>query len=278
MAGQFEVVTEEFRAILGPDPKLVKVATGFAFSEGACYVPDGDYFVWSDIPNDRIWRWSERDGATIYREPTGNANGNTVDHQGRLLSCETSGRRVTVTEPQGQTWTLVDQYQGKRLTSPNDIVVKSDETIWFTDPDYGALVPFGHGQAAEQARNRVYRFDPRTGYLEAVVESMDKPNGLAFSPDESILYVGDSGHTHAEDGPHLVMAFDVVDDRHLTNGRVFAVVEPHVPDGMRVDVNGNLFVTAGDGVQVFDPNGRRAPCVRRSMRQTDEVAQISRVA
>ena len=108
-------------------------ASGFAFTEGACYVPTGDFFVWSDIPNNRIWRWSERTGLAIFREPTGNANGNTVDHQGRLLSCETSGRKVTVTEPDGRTWTLVDQYQGRRLTSPNDIVVKSDGTVWFTD-------------------------------------------------------------------------------------------------------------------------------------------------
>lgn len=255
MAGSFEILSDAFREILGPDPALIEVASGMAFSEGACYVPAGGFFIWSDIPNNRIWRWSARDGLAIFREPTGNANGNTVDHAGRVLSCETSGRKVTVTEPTGQTWTLVDQYAGKRLTSPNDIVVKSDGTVWFTDPDYGTLVDFGHHEPPEQARNRVYRFDPRTGYLEAVVEEMDKPNGLAFSPDESILYVGDTGRTHGEERNHHLLAFDVVDGRHLTNARVFAVVDPHVPDGFRVDVRGNLYVTAGDGVQVFSPAG-----------------------
>ncbi|MCC6629798.1 MAG: SMP-30/gluconolactonase/LRE family protein [Chloroflexi bacterium] len=257
MAGNFDVVSDELRAILGPNPELLQVASGFAFTEGACYLPIGDFFVWSDIPNNRIWRWSERDGLVIFREPTGHANGNTVDRQGRLLSCETSGRKVTVTEPDGRTWTLVDRYLGRQLTSPNDIVVKSDGSIWFTDPDYGALVEFGHHQPVEQARNRVYRFDPATSQFDGVVETMDKPNGLAFSPDESVLYVSDSGRTHGEDRNHHVMAFDVVGGRRLARPRVLAEVAVHVPDGLRVDAAGNIYVTAGDGVQVFDPTGRR---------------------
>jgi gluconolactonase len=257
MAGSCEILSDEFRAILGPSPELIEVASGMAFCEGTCYVPNGDFFIWSDIPNNRIMRWSERDGVAIFREPSGNANGNTVDRRGRVLSCETSGRKVTVTEPTGETWTLVDSYQGKRLTSPNDIIVKSDGSIWFTDPDYGALHEhIGHAQPPEQERNRVYRFDPMTRELEAVVEEHDKPNGLAFSPDESRLYIGDTGRTHGEERNHHVMVFDVIDGRRLANGRLFAVVDPWVPDGMRVDTNGNLYVAAGDGVQVFDPAGR----------------------
>ncbi|MFW6195367.1 MAG: SMP-30/gluconolactonase/LRE family protein, partial [Chloroflexota bacterium] len=152
--------------------------------------------------------------------------------------------------------TLVDSYQGRPLTSPNDVVVKSDGSIWFTDPDYGSLVQDqGHGQAPEQDRNRVYRLDVSTGELEAVADDFDKPNGLAFSPDESRLYIGDSGRTHGEDRPHHVRAFDVVDGRKLSGGSVLCEVTPHVPDGMRVDREGNLFVTAGDGVQVFNSSG-----------------------
>jgi gluconolactonase len=257
MAGRFEILSDEFRAILGPNPELIEVASGMAFCEGACYVPWGDFFIWSDIPNNRILRWSEREGVGIFREPSGHANGNTVDRAGRVLSCETSGRRVTVTEPDGRTWTLVDAYQGKPLTSPNDIVVKSDGTVWFTDPDYGTLeTHIGHGQPPAQERNRVYRFDPTTGHLEAVAEDFDKPNGLAFSPDESRLYISDSGRTHGEERNHHVRVFDVVDGRRLASGRLFAVIDPWVPDGMRVDEQGNLYVTAGDGVQVFAPDGR----------------------
>lgn len=256
MAGAFEVYSDAFRRILGPNPELIEVATGMAFSEGTCYVPAGDFWIWSDIPNDRIHRWSARKGVGVFRQGTGKANGNTVDGAGRVLSCETSGRRVSVTEPDGRVWTLVERYTGRRLTSPNDIVVKSDGSIWFTDPDYGAIDPgVGHGEPPEQERNRVYRFEPATGALEAVGDDFDKPNGLAFSPDERTLYISDSGRTHGEERPHHVRAFDVIDGRRLSGGRLFAVIDPWVPDGMRVDVDGNLYVTAGDGVQVFAPSG-----------------------
>jgi len=151
--------------------------------------------------------------------------------------------------------TLIDRYRGGRLTSPNDVVVKSDGTVWFSDPDYGALHPeLGHGQQPEQDRNRVYRLVPETGEVTIASEDFDKPNGLAFSPDESILYIGDSGRTHGEFRAHRIMAFDVNGDQ-LENPREFAVVDPWVPDGMRVDVDGNLFASAGDGIQCFSPDG-----------------------
>jgi gluconolactonase len=211
---------------------------------------------WSDIPNNRIMRWSEKGGVSVYRQPCGNTNGHTTDLEGRLLSCETSGRRVSRTEHDGTVVTLADRYHGRRLTSPNDVVVKSDGSVWFTDPDYGFLHPeLGHGDKPEQPRNRLYRVVPETGELTAVCEDFDKPNGLAFSPDESVLYVGDSGRTHGEFRPHRVMAFDVKSST-LENPRVFAEdIGPWVPDGMRVDVDGNLYVTAGDGVQCFGPSG-----------------------
>lgn len=256
MARDFEIRSDTLRRILGPDPELIEIGSGMAFAEGTCYVPNGDYFIWSDIPNDRMMRWSERDGLSVFRQGSGNSNGNTVDRQGRILTCETSGRRVSITEQDGSVRTLVDTYDGKPLTSPNDIVVKSDGAVWFTDPDYGYLEKhLGHGQPPAQERNRVYRYDPSNGTLEAVAEDFDKPNGLAFSPDESLLYVGDTGFTHGADRPHHVRVFDVVDGRRLTNGRLFTDIEPGVPDGFRADADGNLYITAGDGVQVFSPAG-----------------------
>ncbi len=256
MADHIEIFTDEFERLLGSTRELTQVASGMAFCEGTHWVAEGSYLVWSDIPNNRIMRWSESDGASIFREPCGNTNGHTTDLEGRILSCETSGRRVSRTEPDGSVVTVADRYRGGRLTSPNDIVVKSDGTIWFTDPDYGALHPeLGHGRGPEQDRNRLYMQTPATGELVAVNEDFDKPNGLAFSPDESVLYVGDTGRTHGEFRPHRVMAFDVSTHNTLSNPRVFADVDPWVPDGMRVDVDGNLFVSAGDGIQCFNPSG-----------------------
>lgn len=270
--GRIEVFSDEFERLLGSKRELTQVATGMAFCEGTHWVKSADgqpggYLVWSDIPNNRIMRWSERDGASVLRGPCGNTNGHTTDLEGRLLSCETSGRRVSRTELDGSVVTLADRYRGGRLTSPNDVVVKSDGSVWFTDPDYGVLEKhIGHNEAAEQRRNRLYRLVPETGELTSPCEEFDKPNGLAFSPDETILYVGDTGRTHGEFRAHRLMAFDVSGDT-LSNSRVFAEVDPWVPDGMRVDVNGNLFVSAGDGVQCFNPAGELIGKI-----QTPEVA------
>jgi gluconolactonase len=200
--------------------------------------------------------WSESDGVSVFRQPSRNANGNTVDANGNLLTCETSGRRVSITQPGEPETMLVDSYRGKPLTSPNDVIVKSDGSIWFSDPDYGALMDDqGHGESPQQERNRVYRLDPSTGDLTAVAEDFDKPNGLAFSPDESVLYISDSGATHGNDRPHHIRAFDVVDGTRLTSSRVVCEISPHVPDGLRIDTDGILYVTSGEGVQVFTPEG-----------------------
>jgi gluconolactonase len=251
----FEIFDDEFQQILGPNPTLKLLADGLAFAEGVCWVPHLNKVIVSDIPNDRIVSWGESEGSGIYREPSGRANGNTVDREGRVISCLTKGRTVVREEYDGSLTTLAESYNGGKLTSPNDVAVKSDGSIWFTDPDYGFLdSTVGHADSLEQDRNRVFRIDPDTLELSVVSEDFDKPNGITFSPDESVLYVGDTGRTHGEFRAHNLMAFDVV-GATLENPRVFAEVDPGVPDGFRADIDGNIWVASGDGVQVFNPNG-----------------------
>jgi len=246
----FEVYDERFRKMLPEGVELERHFTGTAWAEGPVYFSDGDYVVWSDIPNDRMMRWSISEGASVFRVPAGYTNGNYRDRQGRLVSCEHGNRCISRTENDGSVVTLVDRYDGNRLNSPNDLVVKSDGTIWFTDPPYGILSDYeGHKAESELGANYVFRFDPETGELRIVGDDFDRPNGLCFSPDESILYVADSGE------PRHIRAFDVVDGEHISNGRIFAVVRPGIPDGFRVDTKGNLFTSAWDGIQVYSPEG-----------------------
>ena len=246
----FEVYDERFRQMLPEGVELERHFTGTAWAEGPVYFSDGDYVVWSDIPNDRMMRWSISEGASVFRVPAGYTNGNYRDRQGRLVSCEHGNRCISRTEADGSVVTLVDRYDGNRLNSPNDLVVKSDGTIWFTDPPYGIFSDYeGHKAESELGANYVFRFDPETGELRIVGDDFDRPNGLCFSPDESILYVADSGE------PRHIRAFDVVDGEHISNGRIFAVVRPGMPDGFRVDTKGNLFTSAWDGIQVYSPEG-----------------------
>jgi len=251
----FEIFDDDFQRMLGNDPELVQLADGLAFAEGVCWVPYKNKVIVSDIPNNRIVSWSESDGFGIYREPSGCSNGNTVDREGRVLSCLTRGRTVVREEHDGSITTIADSYNGGKLTSPNDVAVKSDGSIWFTDPDYGFLHPeLGHGDKPEQDRNRVFRVDGETLDITMVSEDFDKPNGITFSPDESILYVGDTGRTHGEFRPHNLRAFDVYGDK-LDDPRLFVDVEPYVPDGFRADVDGNIWVAVGDGVHCYNPAG-----------------------
>ncbi len=246
----FEVYDERFRQMLPEGAALERHFTGTAWAEGPVYFSDDDYVLWSDIPNDRIMRWSVSEGASVFREPSGYTNGNYRDRQGRLVSCEHGNRRISRTEPDGSVVTLVDRYEGNRLNSPNDLVVKSDGTVWFTDPPYGILSNYeGHKAESELGANYVFRFDPETGELRIVGDDFDRPNGLCFSPDESILYVADSGE------PRDIRAFDVVDGERISNGRIFAVVRPGMPDGFRVDTRGNLVTSAWDGIQAYSPDG-----------------------
>jgi gluconolactonase len=213
--------------------------------------------LWSDIPNDRIMRWDEASGATsVFRAGSRHANGNTRDRQGRLLTCEHGGRQVTRTEYDGRITVIADRYQGKRLNSPNDIVVKSDDSIWFTDPPFGILGEYEGTAAEQELPTQVYRVDARTGAIKVVCSEISRPNGLCFSPDEKKMYIVESGVT-----PRNIWVFDVADDgESLANGRIFLTTgADHSPDGFRCDVDGNLWAGWGtgegrDGVRIFAPD------------------------
>jgi gluconolactonase len=248
---------ERMTALVDPGARLEKLWSGATWSEGPVWWEDGGV-TWSDIPNNRMLRWHPVEGGSIFRQPCGHTNGHTRDREGRLVSCEHSGRRISRTELDGSIVTLVDRYEGKRLNSPNDVVVKSDGTIWFTDPSYGILSDDeGIKAESEIGACHVYRFDPVTGIVEIVADDFEKPNGLAFSPDESLLYISDTGFSHIENGPRHIRVFDVIDGRRLANSRVFADVRPGAADGFRLDIHGNLFASSHDSIQVFAPNGTR---------------------
>jgi gluconolactonase len=253
---QFIEFDSRFRDLLKPGAKLEQLATGAIWSEGPVFFHEDDSVIWSDIPNDRLLRWSAKGGMTVWRQPSNFENGHYRDLEGRLLSCEHGGRCISRTEPDGRKITLVDRYQGKRFNSPNDLVVKSDGTIWFTDPPYGILSDHeGYKGESELGDCCVFRFDPRTGDLTIVTDEVVEPNGLAFSPDEGLLYIADTSVAFDPNGNHHIVAFDVVDGRRLKNSRIFAVISPGIADGFRVDVHGNIFTSSADSVQVFAHDG-----------------------
>ena len=252
----FEVFDKRFSRYLIPIVFLEKLHGGMRWAEGPVYFGDQRCLIWSDLPNNRMLRWDEVTGqVTIFRSPSNFSNGNTRDREGRLVTCEHRGRRVTRTELSGKITVLADSYQGRRLNSPNDVVVKSDGSVWFTDPTYGISAEYEGGKAESEIGScNVYRFDPKTGDLRVVVDDFSRPNGLAFSPDESILYIADSGFWPNPEAPHHIRAFDVAGDG-LKNSRVLTEVSPGIPDGFRVDVEGNIWTSAGDGVQCFTSSG-----------------------
>ncbi|SDB56832.1 SMP-30/gluconolactonase/LRE family protein [Bauldia litoralis] len=231
------------------------------WSEGPVWFRDGNFLVWSDIPNNRMLRWvpdaiGGSGSVSVFRADSNYANGNTRDREGRLMSCEHGARRVTRTEVDGSITVIADSYKGKRLNSPNDVVVKSDGTIWFTDPNYGIMSDYeGHKGEVEQDGCFVFRFDPRSGELAVVADDFDKPNGLAFSPDESELYVADSASAHEPEKPRHIRAFKVNADNTLSGGEARFVLKQGFPDGFRVDTDGNVWTSAGAGVDVFSPEG-----------------------
>ncbi len=249
--------------ILTPESRLEKIAGGFRFTEGPVWNRKENALYFSDIPANRIYRWTPQTGPQIFREPSGKSNGLTRDLQGRLIACEHANRRVSRTEPDGSTLPLADHYQGKRLNSPNDIVVRSDGSLFFTDPPYGLINESGVIVNQELPFQGVYRLSADGQTLALLMDDFDRPNGLAFSPDESILYIDDTSRMH-------IRAFDVSPAGNLSNGRVFATMQPDrpgAPDGMKVDVEGNVYCTGPGGVQIFDPQGHSLGCI-----ETPEVA------
>ena len=257
MSGEtYEVLDRRFARLVNPTAKLELLDATSRWAEGPVYVPAGRYFVWSDVPSDRIMRWDETCGhASVFRSPSQNANGNTLDRQGRLVTCEQLTRRVTRTEHDGSITVIADRIEGKRFNSPNDVVVASDGAIWFTDPTYGIDSDYeGRRAPSEIGQSRLYHVDTSDGSVRVAGDDFVQPNGLAFSPDESRLYVSDTGRSHVENGPAHIRVFDV-NDGWLTGGDVFAESPAGFFDGFRLDEDGNVWTSAGDGVRCYEPGG-----------------------
>ena len=258
LTSSFEVVDPRFRALALPYIHVEKLYTGCRWAEGPAWFAAGRYLVWSDIPNDRMLRWDETDGSvSVFRHPSMNSNGHTVDREGRLVSCEHLARRVVRTEHDGTQTVLASHWQGKRLNSPNDVVVHSDGGVWFTDPSYGILSDYeGLRAESEIGACHVYRIDPASGEVALVADDFVKPNGLAFSPDESMLYIADTGASHDPDGPRHIRRFELsADGRRLGASGVFAECTNGMFDGFRIDTEGRIWTSAADGVHVYDPDG-----------------------
>jgi gluconolactonase len=256
-ASIYEIHDPRFRNLIVTSAGLDELYSGCRWAEGPVWFNDANQLLWSDIPNQRMLRWTPDGGVSVYRQPSNFANGHTRDRQGRLISCEHGTRRVTRTETDGSITVLAESFEGKRFNSPNDVVVKSDGTVWFTDPTYGILSDYeGYRAEPEQKTRNVYRLDPASGELTAVVTDFLQPNGLAFSHDETVLYVADSAASHDESLPRHIRAFDVKDGKRLANGRIFCAIDKGIPDGIRADMNGNLWSSAADGVHCFDSSGK----------------------
>jgi gluconolactonase len=252
----FETLDGRFEACFVGSVAVERLWTGGRWLEGPAWFAAGRYLVFSDIPNNRILRYDDTDGSvSVFRQPSNNANGNAVDFQGRLVTCEHLSRRVTRTEHDGRITVLADRFEGQRFNSPNDVVVRLDGSIWFTDPSYGILTDY-EGDRAEPELDGcyVYRVDPTSGQVARVVDTMSKPNGLAFSPDEEVLYVSDTGATHDKDGPRHIRKYRV-EGASLREAGIFATCTTGLFDGFRVDRCGRVWASAGDGVHCFDPDG-----------------------
>jgi gluconolactonase len=253
---------------------IQRLYTGTLWAEGTAWNGGGRYLVWSDIPNDRQLRWLEEDGhVSVFRQPAGNSNGNTFDYQGRQISCEHGNRRVVRYENDGSVTVLADNWQGKRLNAPNDAVVHPNGDIWFTDPGYGSLMHYEGNKGPLEVKEAVYHIDGNTGAMQMVTDEIYKPNGLCFSPDYKMLYIADTGATHYPEAPRNIKVWDVADAKSLRNGRQFVSMQMEglgagLADGIRADVDGNVWVGAGwvgpgyDGVQIFAPDGTRIGLIK----------------
>jgi gluconolactonase len=251
----FEIVDPRFRAMVLPNAPLLTLGEGYGWLEGPVWFADRDCLLVSDLPNDRILCWTERGGVSVFREPAGFANGHARDREGRLIGCSHRHRLIARTELDGTITVLADRYAGKRLNAPNDIVCRSDGTIWFSDPIYGISTDYEGGKQTPELPPRVYRFDPHDGSLRIVADDVVGPNGLAFSPDERWLYIAETGEQFSDAVPRHIRRFAVAEDGTLSRGEVFHSVSPGNADGFRVDEDGNIWSGAADGVHCIDPSG-----------------------
>ena len=260
-----EVLDPRFAAVARDASPLERLCTGAKWSEGPVWLRETDALLWSDIPNNRMLCWRPGQGMTVWREAVEFTNGHVREADGALLHCSHGLRAIVRTRFDAAMQPLADEvvvshYQGRRLNSPNDVVVKRDGSVWFTDPPYGILSDYeGHAAPSELGGCYVFRFDPATGALRIVSDLIEEPNGLAFSPDESVLYVSDTSAALRQDGGgnHHIVAFDVIAGQDLAKPRVFAVIHPGLADGFRVDVNGFVYTSSEDSVQVYHPDGTR---------------------
>jgi gluconolactonase len=258
-----EVVDPSFAKYKVPNAAVERLYTGTRWAEGPVWFGDGRYLLFSDIPNNRILRWLEDTGEiSVFRSPSNYSNGNSRDREGRLLTCEHDSRRLTRTEHDGAINVLLDRFQGKRLNAPNDLAVHSDGAIWFTDPGYGIMSNYEGHKAPFELPANVYRLEPNNREVTVVASDMDKPNGICFSPDEKKLYIVDTGITKNASDPHPIRVYDVEGGVRLKNGRMFVNMSPGLSDGIRCDVDGNVWSAAGwagdgfNGVHVFAPDGK----------------------
>lgn len=252
----FEIVDRRFARYVLPNAPLEELASGFRWIEGLVWMADAECLLFQDLPRDRTMRWIEGAGVSVFRAPAGYANGQARDRQGRLLTCSHRHRSLTRTEPDGTVTTLVTHHAGRRLNAPNDVACRSDGSIWFTDPLYGISTDYEGGVQASEQPPALYRFDPASGEIRVMASDLAGPNGLAFSPDGSRLYVSETGDPAHDEPAQFIRVFDVAPDGlALSGGEVFHEISPGYADGLKVDQEGNVWSSAADGVHCIDPEG-----------------------